>query len=108
MEKEYTLIIWTMIPEDNHIYLIPNDEISYKEKTLIEDADGKFVNVNNKENDGSEFLNIAFGFAYGPMENMPKDHPYRSYAEHYEKYEVKGKFSQRVIVTRIINSGIVL
>lgn len=56
---DYTLVIWSEIPENTFFYLIPNEKITPKIREYLSQAHNKFINFDEAE-PGMEFLNIAF------------------------------------------------
>ncbi len=55
---DYTLIIYSNIPESTDLFLVPSDTISGEELDLLLMADGKYINSDDTNN-GMTFLSNA-------------------------------------------------
>ena len=56
--KTYTLLSWASIPEENDFYVIPDEEITETQRTLLAKAHNRLIN-NDDMNEGMDFLNNA-------------------------------------------------
>lgn len=55
----HTLLIWELVPEDTHFYLIPNEEVDKDNRlSLMKQAHYHYINQSER-NDGLDFLNAA-------------------------------------------------
>lgn len=55
---EFTLLIYENIPENTNLYLIPNEMLTTQQLDLMKQANGKYAN-SDEENDDMAFLNAA-------------------------------------------------
>jgi hypothetical protein len=58
----YTLLIFELVPEETHTYMIPN-EMADKYASFLKEAHNKFINADDM-NDGMRFLNTALSDEY--------------------------------------------
>lgn len=58
MDNTYTLLTYFCIPEEERLYLIPNDAITSDMRGWLTEAQNRFINSDDS-NDGMKFLNTA-------------------------------------------------
>lgn len=65
--KHYILLVWEIIPEAVHLYLIPKDEICKSHSKLLNFANLKFINAcKNSELDRLDELNELLANEWSP------------------------------------------
>lgn len=105
--ESYTLLVYSNLPEDVHLYLIPNDEITTEHLLLLMEANDKLVN-NDDLNPGMEFLMAALTVeAKDCNPDVPKE-----WHCIWNKYKV-GKVplvdsNLHAPITRVFKSGFIL
>lgn len=100
--KSYTLVVWQNIPEETKLYLIPDEEISPKQRKLLEDAHEKIINC-NPNCEGLDFVNAAFS-----EEEYPKDLPFANNAGCFASYETPPSHIKDVLITSVCMTGFLM
>jgi hypothetical protein len=104
-ENTFTLLVWEVLPEDTHFYLIPNS-VADEYRHCLEQAHNRFLNC-NEENEGMLFLNVAL--IEDPADAV--DMAFKQYAAIFAPYKQEVHHDKPIIdtyITHVYLSGFAL
>lgn len=102
----YTLLVYSNLPEDVHLYLIPNDKVTMEHLLLLMEANDKLVN-NDDMNPGMEFLMAALTVeAKNCNPDVPKE--WHCIWNEYKVTDMLPLSNLTGTITRVFKSGFIL
>ena len=101
-----TVVIFSEIPEDTRIFVIPDEVITPEHELLLAGSHGKLVNFDGYD-DSLRFVNNAFCKV---LEHCGGDEIPEDWKCIYTQYEVKIEVGKPILgrVSRVIHTGFIL